>query len=292
MKGLRTITELIKVRLSLAVTLSAATGYFVSGSAGFMRLAGICAGVFFLAAGSSAINQYMERHSDGKMTRTMKRPFPAGSVSTQGALSLSAVMLVTGSVILALTGVFPFLLGAAAVMVYTQIYTRLKPHSVLAVIPGAMVGAIPPFIGYTAAGTEQISTEILILGSFLFLWQIPHFWLITLNFADDYRSAGFKIITDRIPEKQVRYLIFTWILLIVAILSFYVVSGIYFTGYIVYLFLTFNAIFLVFFSLKFFMSTGPSSAYITFRIMNIYNLGVFIFFIIQSLIPAGRGNNF
>jgi protoheme IX farnesyltransferase len=138
------IAELTKCKLSLVVAFSTVTGYLIfdGGSAG--GLWPVAAGVFLLSAGAAALNQYTKRISDAVMARTAGRPLPSGRMTSATAASVAIILLVSGSLLLGFSGLVPFLLGLANVLLYNFIYTGLKKVTALAIIPGALVGAVPP----------------------------------------------------------------------------------------------------------------------------------------------------
>jgi protoheme IX farnesyltransferase len=103
-------------------------------------------------------------------------------------------------------------LTALSVFWYNVVYTYLKRWSAFAVVPGALVGAIPPIIGWTAAGGVVTDRSIMPLAFFLFLWQIPHFWLLLLMFGKDYEQAGLPSVTKMFSSIQLRRITFMWIL--------------------------------------------------------------------------------
>ena len=127
------------------------------------------------------------------------------------ALLLAAVLLFTGSILLALTGLIPLFLGLFNVVLYNVIYTGLKKKTALAIIPGALVGAVPPLIGYTSAGGAITDTGILLFALFMFLWQLPHFWLLLIRYGREYEKAGIKTIYGILNPVQISHLVFFWI---------------------------------------------------------------------------------
>jgi protoheme IX farnesyltransferase len=205
------IAELIKWKLSLAVAFSSVTGFFLSPSSDKSGLAAVATGVFLLSSGAAALNQYTERESDALMTRTMGRPLPSGKMKTQTALTVSFLFLISGSIILSLNGIAPLMLGLFNVLLYNVIYTGLKKITTLAIIPGAVVGAIPPFIGYTSAGGALTDKAILLFALFMFLWQVPHFWLLLLRYGHEYERAGIKTLYDTMDGRQIGRLVFLWV---------------------------------------------------------------------------------
>lgn len=205
------IAELTKWKLSLAVAFSAVTGYLIFDGSTVGGLLPVAAGVFFLSAGAAALNQYTERKSDALMERTTGRPLPSGRMTPGRAVVMAGILLVFGSLLLWFSGPFPVILGLANVFLYNVIYTGLKKVTAFAIIPGALVGAVPPLIGYTAAGGAATDTVILIFSLFMFLWQIPHFWLLLVRYGSEYEKAGIKTIYGSMSTVQINRLVMLWI---------------------------------------------------------------------------------
>lgn len=206
------IAELSRWKLSLAVAFSAVTGYMLFAGEeprGVVIAAG--AGVFLLSAGASALNQFMERRSDALMGRTAGRPLPSGRMAPPAAMVTAVILLAAGIVVLTRGGTWPVLLGALNVILYNLIYTGLKKKTTLAIIPGALVGAVPPLIGYTAAGGAMTDTRILLFALFMFLWQMPHFWLLLVRYGEEYEKAGIKTLHRRMDETSIMRLVMAWI---------------------------------------------------------------------------------
>lgn len=203
--------RLIKYKLSLAVTLTGVAGYLICVDTPGLEMIFLALGVFLLASGASALNQVQERSLDSLMNRTSNRPLPSGSLAKKPALAISLILIICGSLSLLLSGWLPFLLGLSNILFYNLLYTRLKRVSYLAIIPGALVGALPPIIGWTAAGGNPFSPTILYLALLIFMWQIPHFWLLIIKYHREYEKAGFKTVLKIFDEIQVRRLVFIWI---------------------------------------------------------------------------------
>ena len=211
-QALLAIPELIKWKLSAAVAFSSMTGYILCAGNADSGLLFVVAGVFLLASGSAALNQFTERKTDALMDRTMKRPLPSGKMKATSAVIIAAVLLLSGSMLLAINGPAPLFLGVLNVIVYNGIYTGLKKITTLAILPGALVGAVPPLIGYTAAGGAVTDTGILLFALFMFLWQLPHFWILLVKYGHEYEKAGIKTIYDTMTDRQIGRLVFLWIL--------------------------------------------------------------------------------
>jgi protoheme IX farnesyltransferase len=212
MKFLIELAALIKIRIVLLSTLSAVTGFVLAD--GFqLKLVFFIIGIFSLAAGSAALNQYQERHLDRLMDRTKHRPLPAGQLNPKTGLRISLILIAIGLLVLAKGfGVFAFLLGVVTVILYNGIYTYLKRVTAFAAVPGALIGALPPAIGWAAAGGAIASPTLLGLMLFFYLWQVPHFWLLLGTHASDYVKAGFPSLSHVFTSCQLGRITFTWML--------------------------------------------------------------------------------
>jgi protoheme IX farnesyltransferase len=201
-----------KIRLSLLVTLTAATGYLLASGELTIRMFELAAAVFLLSCGSCALNQYQERETDRLMDRTKGRPLPSGKLSPIVSLLISLSWLMAGETILAFgTGLVPWALGLLAVLWYNGIYTYLKQKTPFAAIPGALIGMIPPALGWVAGGGNLLDQRIGVIAVFFFTWQVPHFWLLLLDRGMDYEKAGFPSLTRIFKPMQLRRITFVWI---------------------------------------------------------------------------------
>lgn len=210
---LKIIYELGKVRISLPIALSALTGYIMytgklDGQGWLLAL-----GVFLMACSSSALNHWQERDIDVKMPRTQKRPIPSGRISPGGAFLVVVGFAATGTTILLLTNPFiATVLSWTTLFFYNLVYTPLKRVTAFAVIPGSMVGALPPMIGWAAAGGSLTSETILLVATFFFIGQIPHFWLLLLMFGDQYKLANMPSLNQIFTDNQITRITYTWVL--------------------------------------------------------------------------------
>ncbi|MGC8824552.1 MAG: protoheme IX farnesyltransferase [Bacteroidales bacterium] len=209
------VPELWKHRISVMVVFTAVTSYLLAANMVDPVLIGaIAGGVFFVAGGSASLNHWQERHFDALMERTRHRPIPAGRIRASFALWLAIVSIVVGAFVLyAFAGWFPALLALSNVFWYNVVYTPLKRYSAFAIIPGSVIGAIPAFIGWSAAEAPLNDIRVWILGLFLFFWQIPHFWILLLKYADDYERAGYASIKRVFPLEDLRWITFPWIMI-------------------------------------------------------------------------------
>jgi protoheme IX farnesyltransferase len=147
-----------------------------------------------IAAGTAALNHYLERDSDRYMRRTASRPLPTGQLTPAEALRFGLLLCVAGAVDLAIVGGFlPCLLGVFTSLSYLLAYTPLKTRTVWATFIGAIPGAIPPMIGWTAA-TGKLDAPAWLLFAILFFWQFPHFHAISWMYREDYARAGILML--------------------------------------------------------------------------------------------------
>jgi protoheme IX farnesyltransferase len=201
-----------KVTISLPVALTGFLGYFLYkpllDADGLMATSGI----FLLSMGSSALNQIQERKTDALMKRTAGRPIPAGAIRIGQAWTAALLFSLAGACLLWLTG-RPLAagLGIFTLLWYNLVYTPLKKITAFAVFPGAFIGALPPLIGWTAAGGSPLDLEILAVAFLLFVGQMPHYWLLLLKIGNQFRDAGLPVITSLLDARQIRNLSFIWI---------------------------------------------------------------------------------
>jgi protoheme IX farnesyltransferase len=189
------LVELTKPRITFLVLITTLVGFYMGSRDGlnFLLLFHTILGTGLVASGASALNQYLERDLDARMTRTRNRPLPDGRLVPNEALIFSGLISAAGVIYLMvfvnfLTG----LIGAATLASYVLVYTPLKTRTTLCTLIGAFPGAAPPVMGWTAARGE-VDAVALSLFAILFLWQMPHFFAIAWIFTEDYTRAGFNI---------------------------------------------------------------------------------------------------
>ncbi len=211
--GFRVILVLTRFPVSLAVTFTAFAAMILSAEHLTLSLLIPVAGIFLLASGASAFNQYQEWPFDEKMERTRKRPIPSRRISTAEALRIAMIFII-GGMLLLLYYAPPvcFILGLLNLIWYNGVYTYLKRKTAFAVVPGALTGAIPIFMGWTAGGGLLLAPEAIFLAFFIFLWQMPHFWLLTLKYGHEYRKAGFPVLSDFFTEFQIKTVVMGWMI--------------------------------------------------------------------------------
>jgi len=209
---------LTKPDVSFLVVLTTAAGYALgsSGPTDWLRMAQTVFGTTLVAAGTSALNHYIERDSDARMRRTAARPLPSGQLQPREAFWFGAGLVAAGILYLALaTNALASLLAAATSSVYLCAYTPLKRRTRLATLVGAFPGAVPPLIGWAAA-RGSLNLDAWILYAVLFLWQFPHFDSISWIYREDYARAGMHMVSlgDAEGKRTFREILLTAIALI------------------------------------------------------------------------------
>jgi protoheme IX farnesyltransferase len=192
----RAYLELVKVRLSFLVVFSSAFGYVLgnNGPINWYSFLLFCLGGFMISGSAVTLNQVFEIEFDKVMKRTRSRPLPTGKVSSRDAVWFSTGLFIVGIILILLsTNILTAVLSVLSLVLYAFVYTPLKRVGPIAVLVGAIPGALPPLLGWTAsAGT--ISFEALLIFGIQFIWQFPHFWAIAWIADDDYKKAGFKLL--------------------------------------------------------------------------------------------------
>ncbi len=205
--------ELSKVKITFAVAFTTIAGYLLAKGSFDTGLILPTIGIFLLACGSSSLNHYQDADRDKLMLRTANRPIPSGRISRRGALIVAFILSIAGSVLLFLgSNIVGLQLGLVALLWYNGIYTPMKRKTAFAVIPGSVIGAIPPVVGWVAGGGSITDPHVVILAFFFFIWQVPHFWLLMLKYGKEYVEAGYPSITQLYSEKSIRVLVFLWTL--------------------------------------------------------------------------------
>ncbi len=187
---------LTKARLSSLVLVTTLVAYLMArrGPLDPVELLATLVGTALCAFCANTLNQVWERDRDAIMDRTRHRPLPSGRLSRRHAVTLALLMLVAGQTILLLgTNLLTAGLALSTVLIYVLIYTPMKPRSSLNTLVGAVCGALPPMLGWTAAA-GRLEGGAWLLGLLLFLWQIPHFLALAWLYRDDYARAGFRML--------------------------------------------------------------------------------------------------
>ena len=188
--------ELTKPRLTLLAVLTTLLGFYMGSwlVVDLPLLLVTMVGAALVGFGANALNQYLERETDAKMKRTQNRPLPTGRLQPEQALFFGIILSVAGILVLAFfVNLLTSLLAVITLTTYLFVYTPLKKRSPLCTLAGAIPGAIPPLIGWTAVRGE-LGLEAWILFSILFLWQLPHFLAIGWVCREEYARAGFPML--------------------------------------------------------------------------------------------------
>jgi len=205
------LASLTRVRIAALVSLTTVAGWVLGAGALSRGLLWCVVGTFLLAAGASALNQVQERRQDALMQRTRGRPIPSGRISVAAALGVSFSLLAAGGAFLTWAGGLAALgLGAFALLWYNGVYTHLKRRTRFAAVPGALIGAVPPAIGCVAAGGDLGAPPMLAVMFFMFIWQVPHFWLLLLLYPRDYERAGWRDLQSLFSPPQLSRVTAVW----------------------------------------------------------------------------------
>lgn len=205
---------LAKAPKSFLISASAVFAYIVQRAEINVSMILTGCSVFVLACGAATFNNYQDRHLDFQMQRTRNRPLPSGKMSPRRTIVQAGFLVFLG-----LAGLYRLdaslklpLLGVLAIVSYNFIYTPLKTRSMLAILPGAICGMLPPCIGWLAAGGRIDSITLWSILALFGLWQLPHFWLILLLYPRDYKDSNMPNLLNIFSVAQVRNVLFTWVM--------------------------------------------------------------------------------
>lgn len=276
---IRVLFVLTRFPVSLAVTLTAFAAMVMQQGEITGAMAWPLAGIFLLASGASAFNQYQEWPYDEKMERTRRRPVPSRRISPADATRIAMITIAGGLIILFYyaTGAC-LILGVVNLLWYNGLYTWLKRKTAFAVVPGALTGAIPVFMGWTALGGELMEPTSIFLAFFIFLWQMPHFWLLMLKYGEEYHQAGFRVVTTLFTHLQVRIIVMAWLIASSVASYLFVFFGIIENGWLGYLLVGLNGLLLIILAYQLFAVRKPR-----FRVIFL-SANLFMFLVMMALI--------
>jgi protoheme IX farnesyltransferase len=278
----RDYLALSKARIVSMVLVTTAGGFLVASRAvDPVLLFNVLVGTALVAAGTNALNQYVEREYDAMMRRTRLRPLPSGRITPRDALTFSAGIALAGTLYLGLTvNWLTAALGLFTLASYIFVYTPLKRISTLCTIVGAIPGAIPPVMGWAAArGSLGIGAAICF--AILFFWQLPHFMAISWIYREDYSRAGFAMLSVR-DENGIatarQAIFFSLALLAVSVLpTFFGITGmVYLAGAVVF------GVAILGLSIAFFFDRSNRMAMRLFMGSNLYLVVVMTMFVISA----------
>jgi protoheme IX farnesyltransferase len=210
---IRNYLQLSKLTIMLPVSLSGFTGYFIFNPHFSIKLILVSIGILLMAISASALNQIQEATLDSKMERTLNRPIPDGRIKINNAIIFTICTLFAGTYIIYSSGnLLAALIGLFTGLWYNVIYTYLKRITAFAVFPGAITGALPPLIGWIAAGGGILDKPVIFIEFLFFTGQIPHFWLLIVRYGEEYNKAGIPALTNVLSKDQINRLTFTWVL--------------------------------------------------------------------------------
>jgi protoheme IX farnesyltransferase len=219
------LVALTKPRITALVLLTEAAGLWMApGHAAPRSLWLSIMGTALIVGSANALNMWWECDVDAAMTRTRNRPLPAGRLSPDVALAFGVLLAAVAVPMLFLVNVPIGLLGLAALVSYVAVYTPLKRHTYLALLVGAVPGAIPPLMGWSTV-TGSVGLGGVLLFAVLFFWQVPHFAAIAVFRAEDYARAGLQVISVQHGERAARRMIALYTLLLVAASMLFVPFG-------------------------------------------------------------------
>lgn len=285
LEQLKIFLELSKIKITFFVTITTSFGFIAYRGSLSPEIILPTLGTWLLACGSAAFNHYQERNSDALMERTKNRPIPSGKISASNTFYFASILVFIGSIIL-FTGanLTALLLGLLNLIWYNLIYTPLKRKTALAIIPGSLVGAIPPAIGWVAAGGSLLAPQIIILSFFFFIWQIPHFWLLLLVLDKDYQKAGLPTLTKIFSHDQLSRITFIWIVSTIVTGLLIPLFDIIHMNWIIYLMFAVGAYFTFKASKLLKVDTDKSNYRFAFNSINIFALFVVALVSINKLI--------
>ncbi|MGH7272699.1 MAG: heme o synthase [Polyangiaceae bacterium] len=221
----RDLVALTKPRITLLVLATEAAGLCLAPGHASARTVFISlTGTTLIVGAANALNMWWERDIDAHMTRTRNRPLPAGRMSPDVALAFGLALAIASVPMLFTVNLATGLLGLVALLSYVAVYTPLKPHTSMALLVGAVPGAIPPLIGW-ATVTATVGLGGMLLFGVLFLWQIPHFAAITIFREKDYARAGLKVVSVQHGERAARHHVAVYTVLLVATSFLFVPFG-------------------------------------------------------------------
>jgi len=274
--------ELSKSRIVLMVLITTAAGFlFGAAHVDPILMLHTLVGTALVAAGTNALNQYIEREHDAKMHRTRTRPLPDGRITPRAALIFSAGIAVVGTIYLVLAvNWLTAALGAFTLTSYIFVYTPLKRVSTICTLVGAVPGAIPPLMGWTAA-TNELSVGGWILFGILFFWQLPHFMAISWMYREDYARGGFAMLSveDESGAAVARQaILYTLALLAISVLPtiFGLAGLVYLVGAVA------CAVMLLVAAVRFYFDRARPVARRVFMLSNLYLLTVMLLLVVDA----------
>lgn len=220
--------QLTRPKVSLMVGLSSFAGACLFCASINIRHLIVVLSVTLLSAGCSALNQVQEVKRDKLMLRTSERPLVSGRVSKSAALMFALLLIaLSGALIINISDYNSLLFIPFIMLIYNFTYTPLKPATPFALLIGSVTGAVPPVMGYALMGGYPFNPNIMIIAGVLYLWQTPHFALLTIRYCEDYTRAGFKTLASEYGEEKEIAFIVLWLISYFCALFLVTASGLY-----------------------------------------------------------------
>lgn len=214
---LSAFASMTKFKITIAVCTTTLAGFVLARHGLDWSISIPAFALFLVASGSAALNHFQEYRLDARMGRTKSRMISSGMMTPTMVLFLALALVISGLMILHKSGgLNAALLGLLALIWYNGIYTPLKRVSPFAVVPGGVIGVIPPLIGWNIGGGHLWDPTILSFCFFIFMWQVPHFWLLAMHYKSEYEEAGFPSVTQTFDECSLGRIVYSWILATVA----------------------------------------------------------------------------
>jgi len=206
------IPTLLRIPMSATVAASALAGYLAFPETPLAFEAGLLTtAIFLLAAGCSTLNQVQERTDDARMARTRRRPLPAGRLRVASALLIAGALVVVGLLLLSRLEHPVAGWGMGALLLYNGLYTGLKKRTCFALLIGAVCGALPPIMGWCAAGGDPADQRIVGLATLFLLWQVPHTWSLCARYPEDYTTGPFASLFRYFDKVRLQRLSRIWL---------------------------------------------------------------------------------
>lgn len=277
--------QIAKTPLCLLVAFSALFGYILAPDQVYYSAMLTFTGVFSLACGAASLNSLQEYKSDRLMERTRERPLAKGILAPAQALLQARLLLLCGFVILYAVSntIFPVIAGVCAVIIYNFIYTPLKNRTIWALVPGAVCGALPPYIGWLAGNGFVLSPVILTVFALLTVWQIPHFWLILLANRSDYLTSKFPNLIQLLSERSLQLVSVVWLLSVITIVHVLVVLLNHLPDTVRWIISIFSIAIFIIFCAQMFFSKSPAYRFLFF-LLNGFMFLMMLLFSIGSLV--------
>ena len=277
--------QIAKVPLCLLVGFSSVFGFALSSHRIGWQGILVFFSVFLLACGAASLNSFQEYRWDRKMERTRRRPVARGVLPPEYARFQAQILLAAGLFLLLIgfSSPGPAIAGIVSLCLYNFIYTPLKYATIWAIVPGAVCGAIPVYIGWLAGEGTMVSPIIAGGLIMLMLWQIPHFWLVVLANKSDYRESGIPNLAKMIEETQLRLVSIVWVTALVTVVHTLIVMFEVLPAGIRILISISSLLMLVLFSMQMGLKRQPDYRYL-FILLNVFMLLIMALFTVGSLV--------